>query len=152
VRVPALAAALALALVAGCGDDSTSANTLTAAEWRREANALCRELGRRIRAVPRPPMEDRILDFTAAVTPLWKREEDELRALVPPPELATRAEELADALAQVNVGLLEIHIATERNDGDRRNEGIERSEGAGREVKQRSQDLGLSACAAQRIP
>ena len=74
----------------------------------------------RIRAVRVPVAEAQILPFTAEVIPLWKQEEEEIRALVPPSQLATRAEELADALSEVNVALLEIHIATQRNDGLRR--------------------------------
>ena len=81
-----------------------------------------------------PVAEAQILPFTAEVIPLWKQEEERIRALVPPSQLATRAEELADALSEVNVALLEIHIATQRNDGLRRYFALQRSATAARGV------------------
>ncbi len=148
----ALAIALAVApVLAGCGSDGSASSRLTTAEWRREANAICRELGPKIRAVRRPVAEAQILPFTAAVIPLWKREEDRIRALVPPPELVAPAGELADALAEVNVSLLEIHIATQRDDGVRRYYAVRRLDTAARGVKLRSRALGLAACAKQRV-
>jgi len=149
-------AALALALsvtpaVAGCGSTGSASSTLTAAEWRKAANAICREIGPQIRAVRRPVTEAEILPFTAEVIPLWKREEESIRALVPPRALVTPAEELADALAEVNVSLLEIHIATQRNDGLRRYNAVRRLDTAARGVALRSRALRLPACAGQRV-
>jgi hypothetical protein len=138
-------------VVAGCGTTGSASSTLTADEWRREANAICRQIGPEIRAVRRPVAEAQILPFTAKVIPLWKSEEEGLRALVPPRQLATPAEELADALSEVNLSLLEIHIATQRNDGLRRYYAVRRLDTAGRGVKLRSRALGLPACATQRV-
>ena len=148
----ALAAVLAVTpVLAGCGSKGSASSTLTAAEWRREANTICREIGPKIRAVRRPVAETQILPFTAKVIPLWKSEEERLRALVPPSELAIPAEEVADALSEVNLSLLEIHIATQRNDGLRRYYAVRRLDTAGRGVRLRSRGLGLPACAAQRV-
>jgi hypothetical protein len=148
----ALALALAVApVVAGCGNKGAASSTLTAAEWRRQANAICREIGPRIRAVQRPVAEAQILPFTAEVIPLWKNEEERLRALIPPRQLAIPAEELADALSEVNLSLLEIHIATQRNDGLRRYYAVRRLDTAARGVKLRSRAIGLPACARQRV-
>jgi hypothetical protein len=147
-----LAVALAVTpVVAGCGSKGSASATLTAAEWRREANAICRAIGPKIRAVRRPVAETQILPFTAKVIPLWKSEEERLRALVPPGELAIPAEELADALSEVNLSLLEIHIATQRDDGLRRYYAVRRLDTAGRGVRLRSRALDLPACAAQRV-
>ena len=146
-----LALAVTPIVAAGCGSKSSASSTLTAAEWRQEANAICRELGPRIRAVRRPVAVAQILPFTAKVIPLWKAEEERLRALVPPRQLAVPAEELADALSEVNLSLLEIHIATQRNDGLRRYFAVRRLDTAGRGLKLRSRALGLPACARQRV-
>jgi hypothetical protein len=86
------------------------------------------------------------------VIPLWKEEEDRIRALAHPPELVDGAEELADALAELNVSLLEIHVATQRNDTSRRTDGIRRGEAAGQRIKLAALELRLHACVAQRIP
>jgi hypothetical protein len=151
-KLVSLAVALAVTpVVAGCGSTGSASSTLTAAEWRREANAICRAIGPKIRAVRRPVAETQILPFTAKVIPLWKSEEERLRALVPPSELAIPAEELADALSEVNLSLLEIHIATQRNDGLRRYYAVRRLDTAGRGVRLRSRGLDLPACAAQRV-
>jgi hypothetical protein len=150
VRTP-LAAALVVVALAGCGGNS-SPEPLTAAEWRREANAVCRDIGARVKAIPQPKSLDLILPFTSEVIPLWKDEEDRIRALAHPQELAAGAEALADALADLSVGLLGIHIATQRNDGSRRVGEIERAGAAAQTIKRSSRELGLPACAAQRIP
>jgi hypothetical protein len=148
----AIAVALAATpVVVGCGSKGSASSTLTAAEWRREANAICREIGPKIRAVRRPVAETQILPFTAKVIPLWKSEEERLRALVPPSELAIPAEELADALSEVNLSLLEIHIATQRSDGLRRYYAVRRLDTAGRGLRLRSRALGMPACAEQRV-
>ena len=142
-----------VAVVTGCGGNSKSSdNRLSAAEWRREVNAICRDVGKRVRAVPVPVSEAQIIPFTAKVIPLWKSEEVRIRALAPPDDLVDPAEQLADALSEVNVSLLEIHIATQRNDGVRRFNAVQRSNTAARGVKLRSRALGLPACAKQRVP
>jgi hypothetical protein len=154
VRGALIALAVALAVtpvVAGCGSKGSASSTLSAAEWRRQVSSICREIGPEIRAVRRPVTEAQILPFTAKVIPLWKSEEERLRALVPPRQLAIPAEELADALSEVNLSLLEIHIATQRNDGLRRYYAVRRLDTAGRGVNLRSQALGLPACARQRV-
>ena len=148
---PPLVAAVVVVALAGCGGNS-SPETLTAAEWRREANAICREIGREVRAVSEPRTVDAILPFTSAVIPLWKRQEDQIRALAAPSELAADAEALVDALAELNVALLEIHIATQRNDDARQADGIQREITAGQSIKRASNDLRLQACLDQRIP
>jgi hypothetical protein len=152
VRGVAAVGALAL-LLAGCGGSSDlSDNTLSAADWRREVNTICREVGGQVRAVRLPTKEAQILPFTAKVIPLWKSEEERIRALSPPAELVDPAEQLADALAEVNLSLLEIHISTQRNDEVRRFDAIKRRDTAARAVKLRSRALGLPDCAKQRVP
>ncbi len=153
--IAGIAVSLAVS-TAGCGgggDSSPVSDTsLTAAEWRKEANAVCRDIGRKVRKEPLPQAESEIAAFVVAVIPLWKREEDGIRALTPPAELDAAARELADALGYVNVALLEIHIATQRNDGFRRFDAVRQGRGAVRHVKLKARALGLQACAKQRIP
>jgi hypothetical protein len=152
VRRLAAAAVLILTL-AGCGGGSGSQESrLSATEWRREVNTICRDIGRQVRAVRLPTKETEILPFTAKVIPLWTSEEQRIRALSPPAELVDPAEQLADALAEVNLSLLEIHISTQRNDDVRRFEAIKRRDTAARAVKLRSRALGLPDCAKQRVP
>jgi hypothetical protein len=138
----AVAATGLVMLLAGCGGSSDPPDTLSAPEWRREANAICRDIGRQVRAVPQPTIEGDVLTFTATVSPLWKKEEERIRALRAP----------AVALSEVNLSVLEIHIATQRRDGQRRDDAIRRGEAAGSALKSRSRDLGLPACVNQRIP
>lgn len=140
-------------VVAGCGDGETKPGPeLTAAEWRRQVNAVCRTVGREVRAVRPPDQGGRVDEFTAAVIPLWDRERNEIKALTPPEQLSRPAAELLTALDYLNVGLVEVHIATQRYDGDRRQRGIERVRAAATGIKLRAAELRLPACFGQRIP
>jgi hypothetical protein len=155
VRTTLVSLAVALAatpFLVACGSKGSASSTLTTAEWRQNVNEICRDVGRRVRAVQPPTKETEILPFTATVIPLWKSEEERIRALSPPAELVDPAEELADALSEVNLSLLEIHISTQRNDEVRRFDAIKRRDTAARAVKLRSRALGLPDCAKQRVP
>ena len=147
-----LAVALAaFPVLVACGSKGSASSTLTAAEWRREVNEICRGISTQVRAVRLPAKETEILPFTAKVIPLWKSEEERIRALSPPAELVDPAEQLADALSEVNLSLLEIHISTQRNDGVRRFDALLRSDTAARAVQLQSRVLGLPDCAKQRV-
>jgi hypothetical protein len=159
VRTPLAAAAiivtlgLATSACGGGGESSpTSETSLTAAQWRRQANAICRDVDREVRAYPTPKAESEIESFVAAVLPLWKREEDGLRALVAPAPVATATRDLVTALGYLNAAVLEVHIATQRRDGLRRYYAMQKLQAATRGIKLRAAALSLPACARQRIP
>ena len=159
MRAPVLAAALsaiALSVIsAGCGigsDGSSTPRVLSAAEWRREANAICRDSGRNVRRVPLPKKESEISAFVAQVVPLWRQQEDRLGALAPPEEIAVPVGEYLSALRYLEKALVEIHIATQRNDGERRSEAADKRRRAARDMRHRALIIGVPACAGQRIP
>jgi hypothetical protein len=141
-------------LATGCGTDLSTAHgtPLPAAVWRHRANAICTDVGRKVKAFPQPTSTGEIDDFVAGVAPLWKREWSVLRTLVPPSPMAGTARDLVTALDYVTSSLVEIHVATERDDGARREEAARKTEVAARDFKLHSLELGLQACARQRIP
>lgn len=146
-----LAAGLAALALAGCGDGGNEP-ALTPAAWRAQANAICRRAATSIEAFRVPTNAGEIAPFTSGVLPLWDGVRKQMRALPPPPELAETAADLVTAYDYLSAALLEIHIATQRYDGARRVEAIRKSRVAARDITVRSQAMGLTACADQRIP
>jgi hypothetical protein len=159
VRSPLIAAAVGVVLLAsaaaGCGSGSGSSSTtgaLSAAEWRREANAICRVSGLAIRGVRPPRHAPGVPAFVAAVAPLWKQELDSTAALAPPEKMAAAVADYVGALDYLNRRLVEMHIAAERHDNSRLYGAGLVVQDAARDVRLKAQRLRLPACAAQRIP
>ena len=159
MRTPLFAAVVGAVLLAiaaaGCGSGSGSSSAtgaLSGAEWRQEANAICRVSGRAIRDVRPARRADEVSAFVAAVAPLWKQELDSTIALAPPDEIAATVADYVGALNYLNRRLVELHIAAERQDDSRLyNAGLVVQDAA-RDVKIKARSLRLPACAAQRIP
>lgn len=158
MRTLLLAATIAAigGLAAGCGGSGDSApvsdTALSAAEWRQEANALCRRIGQETRDVRPARHGDEVSAFVAAVAPLWKQELDSTRALGTPAEIAAAVSDYVGALDYLNRRLVEMHIAAERQDSSRLyNAGLVVQDAA-RDVKLKARSLRLPTCAARRIP
>lgn len=142
-------------LAAGCGGGSGSSSTtpaLSAAEWRREANALCRRIGREVRDVRPARRESEVSAFVSAVAPLWKQELDLTRALGAPDEIAATVGFYVGALDYLNQSLVEMHIAAQRDDSSRLHNARLAIQGAARDAKLNAEALGLRNCVRQRIP
>lgn len=138
-------------LAAGCGGGS-SPEPLSAAAWRRSVNVLCRGTGHEASKTKRPRSTAEITPFVAAVLPLWKKQADGVRALVPPPELATLAGKYVQALDYVNAQLLDLQIAAQRDDAARGYRAVRGGQLAVKDAKRAARALRLPACARQRIP
>jgi hypothetical protein len=136
----------------GSGSSSTQAGPLTMKEWRSRANAICRDIGGTVRRFRQPTTGGEITPFVAAVVPLWRSEESRIRALSEPETVAAGVRDYLTALSYLEAALVEIHIATERNDGTRLGGAVDKSRRAALDMRYRARLMGLSACAGQRIP
>jgi hypothetical protein len=157
MRTILVAALVAVPLVLGaaaCGGSSndTSEQPSTAAQWRQQASVICRTAGRKLIRVRQPTRNSQIEEFIAAILPVWKGEVDDLRKLRPPPSLARDAANFATAISYLSAALLEIHIATELNDGVRRDKAFTKLRASEQGVRLQAQALLLPACARQRFP
>jgi hypothetical protein len=159
VRAPVTAAVLAVLVLslAGCGGSSGSSSThtspLSAKEWRSRANAICRNIGGEVRRVRKPKSYAEITPFVAAVVPLWREQEDRIRALIPPDWMAGSISGYLQSMFYLESALVEIHIATERNDGTRRAEAVEKTRKWAFYMRQAAHVIGgLPACINERIP
>jgi nitrous oxide reductase accessory protein NosL len=155
VRVAVLAAALSFVvslMAAGCGGDSNAATQLSAAQWRAQADAICRRTVRELRRHPPPKTDGEIAPFVAAVTPLWKGQADELRALDPPDELTGAAAAYVTDLDYLARWLVELTVARERGDGARADAAVTKIQGSARSSKQKARDLELKTCGRMRAP
>lgn len=105
LAVPALAAA-------GCGGgDSSSGSTatvtaLTADQWRAKADAICADADTKGKALPTPNSASEVQAFLESAIPIAQDETDQLKALVPPSELAS-IQSQAVALQQQGIDKLQ---------------------------------------------
>jgi transcriptional regulator with GAF, ATPase, and Fis domain len=85
------AAALAVLLLAACGGGGNSAGetaqALTADEFRRQADGICRRYEDKLNALDSPSSIEDLQDFVARAVPLIEQGNEELHGLTPPDEL-----------------------------------------------------------------
>ena len=98
-------ACLALAAATGCGGDDEDGESasgdgpLTAAEYRKQGNALCKDAVREVEAIPVPTSADDIGDYLETVFDASKKVNDDFVKLEQPEELRAdhgRAVELSE--------------------------------------------------------
>ena len=91
-RAASALALTALLTAAGCGDDDEDTQkeeggALSAAEYRKQGNALCRDAISKAGKVPPPQSPDEIADYTERLFDLAHSYNDDFEALEPPKEL-----------------------------------------------------------------
>lgn len=79
-----LVAVGATALIAGCGGGSDS---LSAEDFRSQADAICADAKREIEAIPEPASADQFLTYIQDALPIQRAQLDRLEALEPPDDL-----------------------------------------------------------------
>jgi hypothetical protein len=139
-------ATLAALLLAGaCGDDEPR---LTAAEYRAQADEICRQTSAELRQIPDPVGPEDILPTFERAAPLTSAQLEDLRALNPPEELE-QAHDDATAALDEQVSLTE--DAIERlKDGepavDVVNDVVARLDELDRRADELALQLGLRVC------
>ena len=95
----AVLAAAGLLMPAGCGGDDdeeksgSEGGPLTAGEYRKQGNALCKEGIREVERIPTPSSEDKIADYLEQVFGIAADANDDFAKLDPPEELRTDHEQ-----------------------------------------------------------
>lgn len=93
-------AAMTLGIVTACGSGDSSPEPLPASEFRERANAVCRQAGVDLAAIPEPASPAGLADSLAAALPLEREQIDELDDIAPPPELAQPFEQALALLGE----------------------------------------------------
>jgi hypothetical protein len=88
--------------VAGCGGGSDGGG-LSAAEYRSQANSICRQSERAARSLPQPKRLDEIDDSFQRIATESKRYERRFEALDPPPELRAKHQAAVRTSRRVDV-------------------------------------------------
>jgi hypothetical protein len=88
----------AVALIAGCGGGGSG--TLSADEFRQQADAICADANTRIAALTEPSADDQILGFLQAGLPIQQEQLQKLKDLEPPDDLAGTFDEATGLLDQ----------------------------------------------------
>ena len=109
--LPALAAT-------GCGGGSSSGGTtvsaLTAAQWREQADAICKDISTRQDALPEPAGSSEVQAYLEKILPLGQEQVNRVRALVPPAELQSLQ---SQAIANLEEAISVVQKAIDRIKG-----------------------------------
>ncbi len=81
-----LVAVAATALIAGCGGGGDS-DTLSADEFRSQADAICADANRELDAIAEPTSADQFVGYIRSALPIQQGQLDKLKALKPPEDL-----------------------------------------------------------------
>ncbi|MBA2348532.1 MAG: hypothetical protein H0V81_09590 [Solirubrobacterales bacterium] len=135
-----LAACVALA---ACGGD-----TLTADEYRKQADAICKDFDAKQKELPDPKS---IADFgklTDEAKPLIEDQIEQLRDLEAPDELKDQAEEAYDLLDQQVPKLDELKAAAKDNDTAKIQSVAESASKLSTQANAKAKEIGLTVCGA----
>jgi hypothetical protein len=88
----------AVALIAGCGGGGS--DSLSADEFRQQADAICADANTKIEALTEPSANDQVLGFFQSGLQIYQEQIEDLKALEPPDELAPTFNEATGLLDQ----------------------------------------------------
>lgn len=140
-----IAALGAVAFIAGCGGGSDS---LTAEEFRTQADAICADYNSQAASLTAPTRPSEYLASLKEIVPLQKSQLDKLKELQPPSELSATFDE-ALALLERQSGVLD--TAVERLEGGDDPEAVlneiaTEAGSIGDEADAKAEELGLKVC------
>lgn len=135
----------ATALIAGCGGGSDS---LSADEFRTQADAICADTDRQIDALTEPTAADQFLPFLREGLPIQQAQLDRLRDLEPPEELSG---DFDAAIGLLEQQITAIEGAADRIEGGEDPEAVaeevgESIEAISDQADERAAALGLTVC------
>lgn len=145
---PLVAGAAALGAIialAGCGGGSDS---LSADEFRSQADAICADANTQLEALTEPTSADGFLAYLRAGLPIQEAQLTKLEALKPPSDLANTYTEALDLLKQRQAA---VSAAADRIEGGEDTEAVVKEvsddiDGIGDEADAKAKDLGLKVC------
>jgi hypothetical protein len=135
----------AVAFIAGCGGGSDS---LSAEEFRSQADAICADTDRQIDGLTEPTSGAQVLAFLRAGLPIQEAQLEKLRDLEPPEELKADFDEAMGLLEQQTTA---IDAAADRIEGGEDAEAVltevnDEISGLGDQADAKAEALGLSVC------
>lgn len=143
-----LASACALALLAaGCGGGGSSTDTtLSPAEFRQQADAICANDEARIKALGSPTSADELGDYLDKAMPIFEEGNQALHRLNVPDELAADWERAMELQDQSIEDLRELRDAIENQDDARVQELLAELNTADAESTRIARKIGLENC------
>jgi hypothetical protein len=133
---------LVLGLAAGCGGDN--GESLSTAEFREQADALCAKSDERVDAVGPPPGSlDELVDYADEWIPLVEESHEELRRLEPPDELAETWNHALDLNDETLELIRDLRAAA---DQDRAEVLVEQIQSKDAEIGRLAREVGLDVC------
>ena len=137
-----------VALAAGCGGggDGSAGNTLSAVEFRQQADAICAKFQEQLNDLGTPSSLEDLKDYVDKAVPIIDKGNAELQALEPPAELAdkwNRAMELNQQQLQI---VHDLQDAIDKGDQQRIQELLQQGDTANQESDQIARELGLQEC------
>jgi hypothetical protein len=136
---------LVLGLAAGCGGDN--GESLSTAEFREQADALCAKSYERVDAVGPPPGSlDELVDYADEWIPLVEESHEEPRKLEPPDELAETWNHALDLNDETLELIRDLRAAAEAGDQDRAEVLVKQIQSKDAEIGRLAREVGLDVC------
>jgi hypothetical protein len=134
------------ALLAACGGGGGTDTTLSAAEFRQQADAICAKYQDQLNALGTPSSLAGLKDYVNKAVPIIEKGNAELQALEPPEELAgtwNRAMELNQQQLDI---VRDLQQAVESEDQAKMQDLLQQADAANAESDKLAQQLGLQEC------
>ena len=98
----------------GSSSGGTTVSALTAAQWREQADAICKDISTRQDALPEPAGSSEVQAYLEKILPLGQEQVNRVRALVPPAELQSLQ---SQAIANLEEAISVVQKAIDRIKG-----------------------------------
>jgi hypothetical protein len=141
-------AAAAVALASGCGGDNGGGDSLSAEEFRQQANAICQKYDEKIQAIGSPSSPADIPEFVSEGIPLLRQGIAELRALQPPADLQNDYDRMLDETEKAIPAAQKLAEAAKNNDAAAVQEAIQEGQQADSASDDLAARLKLDECAS----
>jgi hypothetical protein len=142
----ALAVAAVAGLLAACGGGGGTDTTVSAAEFRRQADAICAKYQNQLNALGTPSSLADLKDYVNKAVPIIEKGNAELQALEPPEELAATWNRALELNRQQLDIVRDLQDAVEAEDEAKMQDLLEQAQAANEESDKLARQLGLREC------
>jgi hypothetical protein len=132
---------------AGCGGGGASSGRLSRAEYAKQADAICTDVNRKLKALPNPKSEADLGDAVGKAVPLVSDAADKLSELKPPQDEQRTADGWNEANGQIVRALEKLRDAAKAKDKPAMDAALKDGNTANQHANDLARTLGMTDCA-----